>query len=237
MAEMSSRQTWWVAVKQADGTEAEPEVAQVWFNGTGVEEVLLLGNDCGLHADAVRLIERVLPAGRAAAAVEKLEEIVNSSCTSTNRPRGRWKSSTSCRGRAIGRANQFFIVVPVNPETHPTDCPSTRALAAKVRAGMHEGQVSDEAIRFLDFVAAGKGVECGRKGQLLTWGYVSNYGKASQTAEELRPFWEGSGVSTRRVLSATKPRSLSRRTKRACLSRFRSASTTRLSGTVGSRFG
>ncbi|BDL39009.1 hypothetical protein [Methylorubrum sp. GM97] len=79
MAEMSSRQTWWVAVKQADGTEAEPEVAQVWFNGTGVEEVLLLGNDCGLHADAVRLIERVLPAGRAAAAVEKLEEIVNSS--------------------------------------------------------------------------------------------------------------------------------------------------------------
>ncbi|BDL39008.1 hypothetical protein [Methylorubrum sp. GM97] len=91
----------------------------------------------------------------------------------------------------MGRANQFFIVVPVNPETHPTDCPSTRALAAKVRAGMHEGQVSDEAIRFLDFVAAGKGVECGRKGQLLTWGYVSNYGKASQTAEELRPFWEG----------------------------------------------
>jgi len=26
---MSSRQTWWVAVKQENGTEAEPEVAQV----------------------------------------------------------------------------------------------------------------------------------------------------------------------------------------------------------------
>ena len=70
----SSRQTWWVAVKQPDGTEAEPEVAQVWFKDADqVEEVLRLGDERGLWPDQVRLIERVLPAGRAAAAVEKLE--------------------------------------------------------------------------------------------------------------------------------------------------------------------
>ncbi|MCJ2040964.1 hypothetical protein MKK55_18715 [Methylobacterium sp. J-059] len=71
---MSSRQTWWVAVKQPDGTEAEPEVAQVWFKDAHqVEEVLRLGDERGLWPDQVRLIERVLPAGRAAAVDARLK--------------------------------------------------------------------------------------------------------------------------------------------------------------------
>ncbi|MFF9598190.1 hypothetical protein [Methylobacterium fujisawaense] len=72
-------QTWWVAVKQADGTEAEPEVARVWFNGTEVDEVLLPGDERGFYADKVRLIERVLPAGCAAAVVAKLQEAIDGS--------------------------------------------------------------------------------------------------------------------------------------------------------------
>lgn len=91
----------------------------------------------------------------------------------------------------MGRANPFFIVLPVNPETNPTSAPGVQALAETVLAGFQDGTASREAVRFMEFVAAGKGIECGHKGQLLTWGYVSNYGHASTTVDDLRPFWEG----------------------------------------------
>lgn len=91
----------------------------------------------------------------------------------------------------MGRSNPFFIVVTVNPEVDPISAPGVQALAEKVLAGFKDKTVSREAVRFMEFVAAGKGIECGHKGQLLTWGYVSNYGSASLTAHELRPFWQG----------------------------------------------
>ncbi|KQP90786.1 hypothetical protein [Methylobacterium sp. Leaf117] len=91
----------------------------------------------------------------------------------------------------MGRSNPFFIVLPVNPEGSINDAPGVRALAECVLAGMDRDRASTEAIRFLEFVSAGKGIECGSKGQLLTWGYISNYGNAERTVEDLRPFWNG----------------------------------------------
>lgn len=90
----------------------------------------------------------------------------------------------------MGRANPFFIVLPVNPESDPNDAPGVRALAERVLDGLDRNRSSAEAVRFLTFVAAGKGIECGSKGQLLTWGYVSNYGNAERTVLDLYPFWK-----------------------------------------------
>lgn len=91
----------------------------------------------------------------------------------------------------MGRANPFFIVMPLNPDSSANDAPGVSALAAETLAGMDRGLASTEATRFLEFVAAGKGIECGTKGHLLTWGYVSNYGNAERTVADLRPFWSG----------------------------------------------
>lgn len=90
----------------------------------------------------------------------------------------------------MGRCNPFFIVLPVNPDSSPNDAPGVRALAERVLAGMDRDRTSREAVRFLEFVAAGKGIECGAKGHLLTWGYVSNYGNAERTNNDLYPFWK-----------------------------------------------
>lgn len=91
----------------------------------------------------------------------------------------------------MGRSNPFFIVVPVNPEHNPTAAPGVQALANRALASLDRDHASTEARRFLEFVADGSGIECGHKGQLLTWGYVSNYGEASRTVQDLRTFWEG----------------------------------------------
>jgi len=70
------REFWWVAQTLTDGSERtlwdgserEPEVAQVWFKDDGgVDFSMLAGVEDMFTPDEVRLIERVLPAGRAAA--------------------------------------------------------------------------------------------------------------------------------------------------------------------------
>ena len=69
---MTERQFWWASF---DGRE--PQVVEV-AESHGIRFVFATGTDVDLNEDKVRLIERVLPAGRAAAVVDKLEDIVGS---------------------------------------------------------------------------------------------------------------------------------------------------------------
>jgi hypothetical protein len=61
----------------------------------------------------------------------------------------------------MARETPFFIALPVNLEGSSPQCSAIRSLAAQVRAGLDEDAVTREAIRFLDFVAEGKGEEAG----------------------------------------------------------------------------
>lgn len=89
----------------------------------------------------------------------------------------------------MGRDNPFYIIMPVRPRGSENAAPLVRALAERVLAGMDRSNVNREAERFLEFVAAGNGIQCGMKGHLLTWGYTSNYGNALSTVQDLVPFW------------------------------------------------
>ncbi|GJD74521.1 hypothetical protein MKK50_15790 [Methylobacterium sp. J-043] len=60
---------WWASVERR-----EPQVVEV-SESHGIKFVFATGNDVDLSEADVRLIERVLPAGRAAAAVDRLDEI------------------------------------------------------------------------------------------------------------------------------------------------------------------
>ncbi|MCJ2075399.1 hypothetical protein MKK68_06960 [Methylobacterium sp. E-016] len=72
---MNTNKFWWATVHDHD----RPEVVEVTFENGKPHRVYLSGTDVDIEPyelDAcVRLIEQVLPPGRAAAAVEKLEEI------------------------------------------------------------------------------------------------------------------------------------------------------------------
>lgn len=68
------REFWWVAQTPRDGSECKAEIAQVWLKDDGaVDFSMLTGIEHMLSPDEVRLIERALPAGRAAVAAGKLE--------------------------------------------------------------------------------------------------------------------------------------------------------------------
>lgn len=72
---MTEDQYWWASVHGHDN----PEIVEVTFENGKPRRVDLIGTDNYILAPdfewcKVRLIERVLPAGRAAAAVEKLTE-------------------------------------------------------------------------------------------------------------------------------------------------------------------
>lgn len=70
---MTEKQFWWATVHGND----VPEVVEVNFKDGKPHRVYLSGTDVDIEPyeldECVRLIERVLPAGRAAAAVQELE--------------------------------------------------------------------------------------------------------------------------------------------------------------------
>ena len=73
---MTEDQFWWASVHGHDN----PEIVEVTFEDGNPRRVDLIGTDnyiCPTDFEhcQVRLIERVLPVGRAAAAVKRLEEI------------------------------------------------------------------------------------------------------------------------------------------------------------------
>ena len=73
------REFWWIAQRLRDGSEGEPEIAEIHEMSADYKVAYITGLEVEIDLSDVRLIERVLPAGRAAAAVEKLESIVSSS--------------------------------------------------------------------------------------------------------------------------------------------------------------
>lgn len=78
---MTEDQYWWASVHGHDN----PEIVEVTFENGKPRRVDLIGTDNYILAPdfewcKVRLIERVLPAGRAAAAVEKAQEAFDTGC-------------------------------------------------------------------------------------------------------------------------------------------------------------
>jgi hypothetical protein len=55
----------------------------------------------------------------------------------------------------------------------------------------HSAQTSTEHIvgQFLEYLAAGKGIDCATKGGRFAWGVVGNNTDSRQFVELLRPFW------------------------------------------------
>jgi hypothetical protein len=43
--------------------------------------------------------------------------------------------------------------------------------------------------QFLEFLALGKGIDCGAKGGRFAWGITGNYTNPARFVELLRPFW------------------------------------------------
>lgn len=78
---MTENQFWWADLHGHD----RDEVVEVTIEGRKPVLVHITGTDIGIAAhdfdrNQVRLIERVLPAGRAKAAVEKLQEAFDTRC-------------------------------------------------------------------------------------------------------------------------------------------------------------
>ena len=60
----------------------------------------------------------------------------------------------------------------------------------KRRAEKDDDDYDPDAQRFLQYVAEGKGIGLGPKGDMFTWGNVGNYGSLERFVDSLRGFWQ-----------------------------------------------